>query len=281
MKIYISRGKKQFGPYALELAKQYLQEGKFKETDLACHDGKNWVSLTEVPGITQAQTLSSGKPAAPKISLVSKQPKLRITVKSGSSQAIGSSLPDGNLLSESRSNKHVIFIYAGAALTILCLFFPWYVSGSERHYKTYGGELKIESSSKWYSGFAHRRGGPDNLNPGILTLILSLAAVIMTFITKTKKFLAIPMGLAALATLLPLYLWPSRSGSYVFFETRAEWWHRTSWGLWLCFIVSAATCALMLVLSFKEAQLRKANLTRVHRASARIYRSRWKIPGKR
>ena len=139
MKIYISRGKKQFGPYALELAKQYLQEGKFKETDLACHDGKNWVSLTEVPGITQAQTLSSGKPAVPKKPLVSKQPKLRITAKSGSSQAVGSSLPDDNLLSEARANKHVIFIYAGAALTILCLFFPWYVSGIDRHYETRGG----------------------------------------------------------------------------------------------------------------------------------------------
>ena len=53
MKIYISRDGQQFGPYSLEQAKQYLREGNLKQTDLACHDGKNWIPLPKVPGITQ------------------------------------------------------------------------------------------------------------------------------------------------------------------------------------------------------------------------------------
>ena len=56
MKIYISRDGQQFGPYSLEQAKQYLREGNLKQTDLACHDGQNWIPLPKVPGITQEPT---------------------------------------------------------------------------------------------------------------------------------------------------------------------------------------------------------------------------------
>ena len=55
MQIHIHKDGKTFGPYPLEQVRQYLKAGNFSGNDLACHDGANWIKLSEVPGITTAK----------------------------------------------------------------------------------------------------------------------------------------------------------------------------------------------------------------------------------
>ena len=61
MQIHIHKDGKTFGPYPLEQVRQYLEAGNFKGNDLACHDGANWIKLSEVPGIAPAQPKSVAK----------------------------------------------------------------------------------------------------------------------------------------------------------------------------------------------------------------------------
>ena len=69
MKIYVHREGKNYGPYSVSQLKEYLQARNFIKDDLACHDGANWVKLSEVPGIEEVASnivhqldLSSSKP---------------------------------------------------------------------------------------------------------------------------------------------------------------------------------------------------------------------------
>jgi endonuclease YncB( thermonuclease family) len=55
MQIHIHKDGKNFGPYTLDQVRQYLKAGNFTGNDLACHDGANWIKLSQVPGITPAQ----------------------------------------------------------------------------------------------------------------------------------------------------------------------------------------------------------------------------------
>ena len=52
MQIHIHKDGKTSGPYPLEQVRQYLKAGNFTGNDLACHDGANWIKLSQVPGIT-------------------------------------------------------------------------------------------------------------------------------------------------------------------------------------------------------------------------------------
>ena len=56
MNIYVHKDGTQYGPYTLEQLQQYLQQGSFTLQDQACHDGQNWVTIAQVPGIAQAAT---------------------------------------------------------------------------------------------------------------------------------------------------------------------------------------------------------------------------------
>ena len=49
MNIYIHKDGTQYGPYSLEQVQQYIQQGAFTLQDQACHDGQNWVPLSQVP----------------------------------------------------------------------------------------------------------------------------------------------------------------------------------------------------------------------------------------
>ena len=67
MQIHIHKDGKTFGPYPLEQARQYLKAGNFAGNDLACHDGANWIKLSQVPGInpepaTATQPVTQAKP---------------------------------------------------------------------------------------------------------------------------------------------------------------------------------------------------------------------------
>ena len=63
MNIYVHKDGTQYGPYTLEQLQQYLQQGSFTLQDQACHDGQNWVTIAQVPGIAQAAT-SPAQPAS-------------------------------------------------------------------------------------------------------------------------------------------------------------------------------------------------------------------------
>ena len=61
MQIHIHKDGKTFGPYSIEQVRQYLKAGNFTGNDLACHDGANWIKLSQVPGITP-EPVSATKP---------------------------------------------------------------------------------------------------------------------------------------------------------------------------------------------------------------------------
>ena len=52
MQIHIHKDGKTYGPYSLEQVRQFLKTGNFTGNDLACHDGANWIKLSQVPRIT-------------------------------------------------------------------------------------------------------------------------------------------------------------------------------------------------------------------------------------
>ena len=62
MKIYVHREGKNYGPYSVSQLKEYLQARNFIQDDLACHDGANWVKLSEVPGIVETPETVSRQP---------------------------------------------------------------------------------------------------------------------------------------------------------------------------------------------------------------------------
>jgi len=51
MLIYVSRNGGQWGPYSLEQLRCYIQQNTFRTNDLACYDGKNWILVSQVPGL--------------------------------------------------------------------------------------------------------------------------------------------------------------------------------------------------------------------------------------
>ena len=63
MQIHIHKDGKNYGPYPLEQVRQYLKAGNFTGNDLACHDGANWIKLSQVPGIAP----SKPKPVAKQV----------------------------------------------------------------------------------------------------------------------------------------------------------------------------------------------------------------------
>ena len=51
MKAYVSKDGQQHGPYSVEQLQEYLRQGNFTAEDLACYDGRNWVTVAQVPGL--------------------------------------------------------------------------------------------------------------------------------------------------------------------------------------------------------------------------------------
>ena len=67
MQIHIHKDGTTFGPYPIEQVRQYLKAGNFTGSDLACHDGANWIKLSQVPGIatkpvTTTKPVTQAKP---------------------------------------------------------------------------------------------------------------------------------------------------------------------------------------------------------------------------
>lgn len=54
MQIHIHKNGKNYGPFSVEQVRRYLQAGNFSSEDHACHDGANWIKLSQVPGVAPA-----------------------------------------------------------------------------------------------------------------------------------------------------------------------------------------------------------------------------------
>jgi endonuclease YncB( thermonuclease family) len=55
LQIHIHKEGESYGPYTLEQVRQYLKAGNFTGSDYACHDGANWIKLSQVPGVTASK----------------------------------------------------------------------------------------------------------------------------------------------------------------------------------------------------------------------------------
>jgi hypothetical protein len=51
MQVYVHLAGKNYGPYSIDQLRQYVQAGSFKDDNLACYDGTNWVKIKDVPGL--------------------------------------------------------------------------------------------------------------------------------------------------------------------------------------------------------------------------------------
>ena len=80
MNIYVHKDGTQYGPYTLEQLQQYLQQGSFTLQDQACHDGQNWVTIAQVPGVAQATTPPSETAAQQTQTVAPKQSVAKKTV---------------------------------------------------------------------------------------------------------------------------------------------------------------------------------------------------------
>ena len=71
MEIFISRDGQQFGPYPVKQVRELLNQGILQSNDLAYHEGlDNWVSLSDIAGITEVPIIPSLPPQTPQIDLV-------------------------------------------------------------------------------------------------------------------------------------------------------------------------------------------------------------------
>ena len=63
MQITINRDGQNYGPYTVEQLQQMLQAGRAQLTDLANYEGAaEWVPLSQIPGVTQAQSTPATAP---------------------------------------------------------------------------------------------------------------------------------------------------------------------------------------------------------------------------
>ena len=63
MQITINRDGQNYGPYTVEQLQQMLQAGRAQLTDLANYEGATeWVPLSQIPGVTQAQSTPATAP---------------------------------------------------------------------------------------------------------------------------------------------------------------------------------------------------------------------------
>ena len=60
MQVYLTKNGASQGPFSVGQLRQYMETGHCQATDYACHDGTNWVTIADVPGIAKkAQRLTN------------------------------------------------------------------------------------------------------------------------------------------------------------------------------------------------------------------------------
>lgn len=53
MQIYVHISGKNYGPYSIDQLREYVSKGSFKSDSQACYDGKNWVTVSDIPGFVK------------------------------------------------------------------------------------------------------------------------------------------------------------------------------------------------------------------------------------
>jgi hypothetical protein len=66
MQAYVHKDGKNLGPYTVRELRSRVEDGSLDREDLACHDGQNWVKISQIPGfessIPPSPPPSSGPP---------------------------------------------------------------------------------------------------------------------------------------------------------------------------------------------------------------------------
>lgn len=58
MQIYVHISGKNYGLYSIDQLREYVSKGSFKSDSQACYDGKNWVTVSDIPGfVKDAETV--------------------------------------------------------------------------------------------------------------------------------------------------------------------------------------------------------------------------------
>jgi hypothetical protein len=140
MKIYVHREGKNYGPYSVSQLKKYLHAGNFIKDDLACHDGANWVKLSEVPGIVETP-----EP-------VSKQPILTTKKLEATPKAAVNTKTKQESCKPVRKSRKKIYILSGALSVSICLigfvsYFFWATSHDPHVQTAYLGNVLNDNSS--------------------------------------------------------------------------------------------------------------------------------------
>jgi len=81
MQIHIHKDGKNFGPYTLDQVRQYLKAGNLSGNDYACHDGANWIKLSQVPGIAPSKPKTVAKQVEQPVKVEAKPAKKLLGIK--------------------------------------------------------------------------------------------------------------------------------------------------------------------------------------------------------
>ena len=123
MNIYVHKDGTQYGPYTLEQLQQYLQQGSFTLQDQACHDGQNWVTIAQVPGIAQAATPPS-QPAAQQAQTVTPKQaaaKKAVAAKTKHTAAASNQAGQQKTQKSGKGGSKVLFIAGGLVILLVGL----------------------------------------------------------------------------------------------------------------------------------------------------------------
>lgn len=77
MQIYVHISGKNYGPYSIDQLREYVSKGSFKSDSQACYDGKNWVTISDIPGFVKA----AEKPKQQTVSTQQKPKKKLLGIK--------------------------------------------------------------------------------------------------------------------------------------------------------------------------------------------------------
>lgn len=99
MEIFISREGQQFGPYPIEQVRELLNQNVLLPDDLAYHEGlDNWVSLSDIVGITEVPTIPPLPPPTPQIDLAQTSEPSSSPVTSAQSSVAPASAGQGRMV---------------------------------------------------------------------------------------------------------------------------------------------------------------------------------------
>ena len=184
MNIYVHKDGTQYGPYTLEQLQQYVQKGSFTVQDQACYDGQNWVTVAQVPGISQAAT-PQAQPAAPQAKATQAAPQ---SAQAATTQAA----------SPARSKKKIIIwssiaVVALAAIitTLLIIFTGEETEGQEEGKSEFEGKQTESGTEGNNPDDLAGTPAPEEKSPPIIPLLSRIPADAgMVFLTRLDELLS-------------------------------------------------------------------------------------------